>query len=280
MAAGTSPNVLTVDVEEWFHICGVDGALAPEHWPSLPSRVVVTTDRLLDLLDRVGVRATFFVLGYVAERHSQLIERIAQAGHEIGSHGHMHARVYTLDATAFAADLDRSLAALAACGVSGVQGFRAPEWSINDQSLWALDVLAQKGFRFDSSMAPLRMVGNPSYPQAVHRRETVAGPIVECPPAVTKRLGQQMPFGGGWGLRMSRPSTVLRMLDARARAGRISVFWVHPWEIDDDPPVVRLPARTSFAHYFRLSRFADRLETILKGATFGPLGPVALEHVR
>jgi peptidoglycan-N-acetylglucosamine deacetylase len=275
-----SPNVLTVDVEEWFHICGVDGALSPEHWPSLPSRVVVTTDRLLDLLDGAGVQATFFVLGYVAERHPQLIERISKAGHEIASHGHMHTRVYTLSAATFDADLDRSLAALAACGVSDVQGFRAPEWSINDQSLWALDVLARKGFRFDSSMAPLRIIGNPSYPQAVHRRKTAAGQIVECPPAVTKRFGQQMPFGGGWGLRMSRPRTVLRTLDARARAGLVSVFWVHPWEIDDDPPVVRLPVGKSFAHYFRLNRFAERLEAILKGARFGPLGPVALDGVR
>src|SRR6186997_2069061 len=129
----SSPNVLTVDVEEWFHICGVDGALSPEHWSSLPSRVVSTTDRLLDMLDRAGIRATFFVLGYVAEHHPQLVERIARAGHEIGSHGHMHDRVYTLTAETFAADLDRSLAALAACGVRDVHGFRAPEWSINDR---------------------------------------------------------------------------------------------------------------------------------------------------
>lgn len=272
---GTSPNVLTVDVEEWFHICGVGGPLAPDRWAALPSRVVRTTDRLLDLLDSVGVRATFFVLGYVAERHPQLVERIWKAGHEIGSHGHMHERVYSLTAESFEADLDRSLASIAACGAPPVAGFRAPEWSINDRSLWALDVLARKGLQFDSSMAPMRIVGNPAYPRAPHHRETAAGAIVECPPAVARRFGQTMPFGGGWGLRMSRPRTVLRALDARARAGQVSVFWVHPWEIDDDPPVVRLPAAKHFAHYFRLNRFAARFETILRGATFGPLGPVA-----
>jgi polysaccharide deacetylase family protein (PEP-CTERM system associated) len=277
---GVSPNVLTVDVEEWFHVCGVGGPLAPDRWASLPSRVVATTDRLLDLLDHAGVRATFFVLGYVADRHPRLIERIRQAGHEIGSHGYMHDRVYMLTAEAFEADLDRSLSALAACGAPAVAGFRAPEWSINDRSLWALPVLARKGFQFDSSMAPMRVVGNPSYAREPHRRDTQAGAIVECPPAVQRRLGQDMPFGGGWGLRMSRPRTVLRALEARARAGQVSVFWVHPWEIDDDPPVVRLPAAKHFAHYFRLNGFADRLEAILRGATFGPLGPVALESRR
>ncbi len=275
--SGTSQPILTVDVEEWFHICGVGGPLAPAHWPTLPSRVVETTDRLLDLLDRTGARATFFVLGYVAHHHPRLVERIWQAGHEIGSHGHMHTRVYELTPHTFDEDLERSLAALAACGVSTIRGFRAPEWSINDRSLWALDVLAGKGFVFDSSMAPMRIIGNPSFPQAPHRRATRCGSIMEYPPAVVKRLGHQMPFGGGWGLRMSRPRAVLRALERRARAGLTSVLWIHPWEIDDDPPAVRLPAGKHFAHYFRLSGFAARLEMILKGARFGPVGPLPHE---
>jgi polysaccharide deacetylase family protein (PEP-CTERM system associated) len=272
---GTSRNVLTVDVEEWFHVCGVGGALAPERWSTLPSRVVATTDRLLDVLDGAGVRATFFVLGYIADRHPQVVERIHQAGHEIGSHGYMHERVYSLSADAFEADLDRSLSAIAACGAPAVAGFRAPEWSINDRSLWALPVLARKGIQFDSSMAPMRVIGNPAYPQVPHHRETKNGAIVECPPSVVRRFGMAAPFGGGWGLRMSRPRTILRALEARERAGQVTVFWVHPWEIDDDPPVVRLPAAQHFAHYFRLSGFAGRLKAILRGAAFGPLGPVA-----
>ncbi len=271
-----APNVLTVDVEEWFHICGVHGALAPEKWPALPSRVVETTDRLLDMVDRAQVKGTFFVLGYVAERHPQLVERIASAGHEIGSHGHMHARVYELTPETFAADLDRSLTAIAACGIAGVQGFRAPEWSINNRSLWALDILARKGFLYDSSMAPMRIVGHPAYPRTPYRRKTDSGSILEYPPAVVRRFGYDMPFGGGWGLRMSSPRTVLRELDARARAGMTSVLWVHPWEIDANPPSAWLPASKHFAHFFRLSGFASRLEAILRSAPFGPLGPLAV----
>lgn len=273
------PRVLTVDVEEWFHICGCGPALAPDRWPLLTSRVVETTTRLLDILDRTGTCATFFVLGYVAERHPELIDRIANAGHEIGSHGHTHARVYELTPESFSTDLDKSVAALAGCGISKVIGFRAPEWSINDKSLWALDVLAAKGFQFDSSMAPMRVVGNPDYPQAPHWRPTRAGAIAEFPPAVMRRMGQRMPLGGGWGLRMSRPRSVLREIERRTRAGLASVLWVHPWEIDPDPPRITLPVSKRFAHYFRLDGFAKRLEAILRDGHFGTMG-AHLQDVR
>jgi len=273
-------HALTVDVEEWFHICGIGGPLAPAHWASLNSRVVRTTTFLLDLLDRCGVHATFFVLGYVAERHPDLVARILAAGHEVGTHGHMHDRVYDLTPETFEQDLDRSRTALAACGAGDVRGFRAPEWSINDRSLWALDVLARKGFAFDSSMAPMRIIGNPEYPQSCHRRATNLGSIVECPPAVARRWGQLTPFGGGWGLRLSRPRTVLRALEQRARAGQWCVLWIHPWELDDEPPRVKLPMGKAFAHYAGLSGFRDRFEAILKGMPFGRLGPLAAASYR
>jgi polysaccharide deacetylase family protein (PEP-CTERM system associated) len=272
--SSVSRNILTVDVEEWFHICGVGGTLARAHWPTLPSRVEYTTDRLLELLDRAGVRATFFVLGYIARRHPQLVQRIVQAGHEVGTHGHVHERVYELTPAAFEEDVDQSLAALADCGVRHVSGYRAPEWSLNDHSLWALPVLVRKGFRYDSSMAPMRIVGNPGYPREPHRLTTSDGVLLEYPPAVVTRFGNTMPFGGGWGLRMARPRTMLRALESREAEGLTTVFWVHPWEIDDEPPEIRLPAAKRFAHYFRLSGFAERLEIILKGARFGPLGPL------
>ena len=264
-------NCFTVDVEEWFHICGAGPALAFERWDKLPARVTDNTRDLLDLLDRCGVRATFFILGWVAERHPQLVREIAAAGHEIGSHGHLHRRVYELTAAAFTDDLDRSLAALAAAGVRSVKGFRAPEWSINDRSLWAVDILAQKGFRFDSSMAPLRIVGNPRYAQHPHH---VATTLVEFPPLVDRRFGQNMPLGGGWGLRMSDPGRVVAAIEERNRRGTPVALFVHPWEIDPDPPRVSLPWRQRFAHYFRLAGFRDRLEAVLRATAFAPMGEV------
>ena len=271
-------NALTVDVEEWFHICGPVSELAVERWPALPSRVVATTRLLLEDLNRSGTRATFFVLGWIAERHPALVSEILAAGHEVGSHGHLHTRVYELDPGGFREDLRRSGAALAAAGVSRVRAFRAPEWSINGRSIWALDVLAAEGFAVDASMAPVKLVGDVTYPRRPHSRATPSGQIMEVPPFVVDRLGQVMPLGWGWGLRMSAPSKVLRSIERANRDGVPSILTVHPWEIDPDPPRVDLPARLRFAHYFRLGGFRARLSAILRGGDFGALGD--LDSVR
>ena len=269
---GEIRNFLTVDVEEWFHVCGAGGALAPEFWASLPSRVELTTDLALDLLARHGVRATFFVLGWVAQHHPRLVERIVHAGHEVASHGWTHRRVYELDEATFADELARTNAVLESSGAPRPIGFRAPEWSINDRAPWALAALARAGFRYDSSMSPLRLIGNPRYPQVPHRRETPHGPLIEVPPLVGRWLGQQYPLGGGWGLRMSRPATVLAAIEARNRRGEPATLFIHPWEIDPDPPRIALPPPLRFSHYFRLPGFAGRLNDILPGAAFGPIG--------
>jgi polysaccharide deacetylase family protein (PEP-CTERM system associated) len=265
-------NAFTVDVEDWFHICGIDALSAPARWATLPSRVVGTTLRVLDLLDRRGIRGTFFVLGWVAERYPGLVSTIRAAGHEIGSHGHLHRRVYELTPDELDRDLAAAQAALSAAGCDTARLFRAPEWSINDRSLWALDILARRGFQVDSSMAPLRIVGNPDYPQQPYLRDTAAGPIREVPPMVRRRFGQHMPFGGGWGLRYSRPTTVVSEIARRNRAGEPVTLWIHPWELDPDPPRTRLPTHKRFAHYFRLPGFERRLGEVLKGARFDTIG--------
>ena len=267
-------NCLTVDVEEWFHVCGVNGPLAFEHWHVLPSRVVQTTHDLLDLLDACGVRGTFFVLGWVAARYPALVNDIVKAGHEIGSHGHLHRRVYELTPQSFAEDLDLCRAALAAAGVQCVLGYRAPEWSINSRSLWALDLLVRSGFRYDSSMAPMRIVGDPTYPQVPHARATASGELLEFPLLVDRRFGQNMPLGGGWGLRMTDPARVIKAIDDRNTHGSPVALLVHPWEIDPDPPRVKLPVAKSFAHYFRLGGFRERFAQVLRGAPFAPMGDV------
>ncbi|MEO7271257.1 MAG: polysaccharide deacetylase family protein [Vicinamibacterales bacterium] len=265
-------NAFTIDVEEWFHICGPLEVVAYERWPSLVSRVVETTRLLLDDLDRAGVRATFFVVGWIADRHPELVTEIVAAGHEVGSHGHRHQRVYELQPETFRDDIRQSVAALTAAGAPGVRAFRAPEWSINDRSLWGLDVLAAEGFLVDASMAPVKLVGSVSYRREPHARPTAAGSILEVPPLVADRFGQVMPLGWGWGLRMSSPRRVLSALEAANRAGAPGVLTVHPWEIDPDPPRVALPLRLWFAHYFRLDGFRARLRTVLRGGDFGAIG--------
>jgi polysaccharide deacetylase family protein (PEP-CTERM system associated) len=264
---GPPHNFLTIDVEEWFHLCGVDGLLSADRWHTLPSRVEFTTDLALSLLGRHRITATFFVLGWVAERYPRLV-----GGHEVASHGWSHRRVYELDEPSFDEELARTSAVLEAQGAPAPIGFRAPEWSINDRSLWALAVLARRGFRYDSSMTPLRLIGNPRYPQIPHRRETPAGSLLEVPPMVGRRFGQHIPLGGGWGLRMSRPATVIKEIERRNRRGEPVTIFVHPWELDPQPPRVTLPWPLRFSHYSRLSGFADRLNEVLAGVHFGPIG--------
>ena len=264
-------NAFTIDVEEWFHVCGVPAVAEPSSWDRLESRVVDDTQRTLDLLDRCGVRATCFVVGWVAERHPGLVARIRDAGHEIGSHGQWHRRVYELDPDEFTRDLRLCSAALTAAGAPPVTQFRAPEWSINGRAPWALERLVAERFTVDSSRAPLRVVGDPMYPQTPHLIETPHGAIVEVPPAVERRLGQQTPFGGGWGLRLARPGRALREIARRNARGEPVTCWIHPWELDPRPPRMRFPSGVAFAHYFRLSGWMSRLETILRGAPFGTM---------
>jgi peptidoglycan-N-acetylglucosamine deacetylase len=265
-------NAFTVDVEDWFHICGVPKLADVSAWDALPSRLVSTTDLVLSLLDRAGVTATCFVLGWVAERHPEVVARIRAAGHEIGSHGYGHRRVYEMSEAAFDADVRAASAALVAAGADRPRLFRAPEWSINDRAPWALGRLAALGFDVDSSRAPMSIVGNPGYPQHPHALDTAGGRLLEAPPFVTRRFGQLMPFGGGWGLRMSRPGRILAEIERRNAAGIPVTLWLHPWELDPDPPRVPLPIATAFAHYFRLNGLAGRLEEVLRSASFGTMG--------
>jgi polysaccharide deacetylase family protein (PEP-CTERM system associated) len=267
-------NAFTVDTEEWFHICGVE-ALGASRWPALPSRIELTTNLLLEDMDRGGIRGTFLVVGWIAERYPHIVRRILAAGHEIGSHGHLHTRAFEMTPDAFTDDLRQSLRALADAGATDVRCYRAPEWSINERSLWALSELAANGIAIDASMAPLRLVGSTGFPRRPHIRQTPAGPIVEVPPLVADRYGQVMPMGWGWGLRMTAPARVRRAIEQANAAGQPAVVTVHPWEIDPQPPAVRLPMRLRFAHYFRLDGFRERLKEVMKHPGFGTLSEAA-----
>lgn len=260
-------NVFTVDTEEWFHICGVP-ALDTPRWPTLPSRVELTTRLLLEDLAGAGVRATFLVLGWIAERHPALVREILDAGHEVGSHGHLHRRTHVMTRQAFASDLRASLRALTDAGAPPVRSFRAPEWSLDDEVAWALEELTAAGIRVDGSRAPVRLVGRVDWPRLPHALRTSGGELIELPPLVADRFGQTMPLGWGWGLRMSTPARVRRAIDAANRAGRPAVLMVHPWEIDPAPPHVVLPPRLRFAHYFRLGGFRRRLKEIMSHTRF------------
>jgi peptidoglycan-N-acetylglucosamine deacetylase len=274
------PHILTVDVEDWFHICGVGDRLPRAGWDRLESRVVPNTLGLLDLLDRFGARATFFVLGWVAQRQPDLVREIARRGHEIASHGTLHQRVYTLSPRAFEADLLRSLELLTPLATHPVRGYRAPEWSIRDDSLWALDILGRNGLVYDASMAPLPVIGNPVYPCHIHRRAFAGGALWEVPPLVAQTPWINLPAGGGWGLRVLPQAWIAACVRRRQRRGQPAVFFVHPREMDRDNPKIRLPWLKQCVVSARLRATQTSLLWLLKRWSFTSISTYLLKYVK
>ncbi len=213
-------NALTVDLEDWYHVCGVRSVTKALR-SGAPTRAasVRSTDRLLSLLRSHGVRATFFVLGYIAEREPGLVRAIAREGHEVGLHGHLHRRIFEMSPAEFDEDLVRSQAAVSAAAGTDVVGYRAPEWSMRPHTLWALSVLRKRGILYDSSMVPLTRMGDRSFPRGPCRFSTPHGEIVEFPLTTVRCFGESIPFSGGLPLRLTPYFYIVSQI-RRLNAGR------------------------------------------------------------
>jgi len=261
-------NILTVDVEDWFHICGVDELIPEDSWPQLESRVKINTIKILKILCQKRIKATFFVLGFVAERHPDLVKKIAREGHEIATHGYAHRRVYTMSPDTFHQDLTKAVSIISTITGYHVKGYRAPEWSIRDDSLWALDILQQEGFEYDSSMAPLPIIGNPRYLKIPYRLKLDRGHLWEFPPLVATTPLVNLPLGGGWGLRIFPYSLIKTTIRKLNNQGRPAVIFLHPREFDLDNPHIRLPLVKKFIVNARLQRTQKRLDRLLEDFHF------------
>jgi len=271
-----TPNLMThhyftVDVEEHFQVSAFEHAVAPADWDRHESRVVPNTIRVLELLARHGAHATFFVLGWVAERQPDLVRRIAAAGHEVASHGQDHRRVTHQSPDEFRASVRRSKRVLEDVSGDEVVGFRAPSFSIVPGREWALDILLEEGYRYDSSLFPIRRPGGYGYAAAdrvPHWLDRPAGRLREFPPATLRRFGVNLPAAGGAYFRIFPYRLVRAALQDAQREGVPATFYVHPWEVDPEQP--RIPARTSarLRHYSGLRRTHRRLERLLSEFRF------------
>ncbi len=264
----TVQNILTVDLEDWYHICGVQELLPESHWPRLESRVVATTSKILDILDRHRTRATFFVLGFIAERHPEIVLAVEKAGHEIATHGYGHHRVYTQSPEAFRRDIKKALEILSGITSRPVRGYRAPEWSIRDESLWALDILVQEGFLYDSSKAPLPVIGNPDYSRIPHRLDLQEMGLWEFPPLVGVTPLTNLPFGGGWGLRVFPYRFIRNAIQKLNHAGLPGVVYLHPREFDTRNPKIRLPPAKRFVLNAGVEKTEKRLNRLFQDFSF------------
>ena len=265
-------NALTIDFEDWYQ--GLE--IPPEQWDAYEDRIVPVGRRLLELLDQANVRATFFVLGAVAERHPEIVREIASAGHEIGTHGLSHTLIYRQKPECFRAELERSMRVLTELTGAPVLGHRAPFFSITRESLWALDILVELGIRYDSSIFPVRnyRYGIEDAPRWPYRIAIGDRELQEFPLSTLKLRGLNLPVAGGAYFRIYPYQFTRRVFQSINRQGHPVVFYLHPWEMDPEHPRLRLPRRIALTHYFRLDATADRLRRLLRDFRFAPMKDV------
>jgi polysaccharide deacetylase family protein (PEP-CTERM system associated) len=260
-------NALSVDVEDWFQVGAFETVIDRSDWDRLPPRVERNADAVLALFDRAGVKGTFFTLGWVAERYPALIARIAAAGHELASHGWDHRRVFTMDADQFRADLRRARAAIEQASGAAVTGYRAPSFSIDARTPWAHPVLADEGYAYSSSVAPIAHdhYGWREAPRFAFRPLAGAS-LIELPVTTVEVGGRRAAAGGGGFFRLLPyrfSSWAIRRVNQRE--GRPAVFYFHPWEIDPGQPrMAKAPLKSRLRHYTNLSRMEPKLLKLLQ----------------
>ncbi len=261
-------NAITIDVEDWFHVCGFksDTPIDPAQ-----QRVVQNIEKILSLLAEFDVRATFFVLGSVAESEPLLVPMIAAAGHEIASHGYSHSLVPQLGPQRFRDEVKRTGEVLER--QSGVKpiGFRAPQWSLGDSVPWAFDILHEEGYLYDSSLNPLPLVGNGSGSRIPFKRQTAGGSILEIPPMVTPSLFGNLPSGGGWGFRLFPVRMICNTIQRLNGKGFPAVLYLHPREMEAEGPRLKLSPLRTFAVYGPRKAVGERLRFLLENFRFDTL---------
>lgn len=271
-------NALSVDVEDWFQVGAFERVIDRGDWDSLPRRVEANTDRVLTLFDEAGVKATFFTLGWVAARHPALIRRIAEAGHEVASHGWDHRRVFTMNEGEFRDDIARARAALEDASGRKVVGYRAPSFSIDARTPWAHELLAEEGYAYSSSVAPVKHdhYGWRESPRFAWHPVNGAE-LIELPVTTVDVAGRRMAAGGGGFFRLlpyAFSSWAIARVNERER--RPAIFYFHPWEVDPNQPrVAGAPLKSRLRHYTNLSEMHGKLLKLLRAYTWGRTDEVA-----
>ncbi len=274
-------NALTIDVEDYFQVSAFAPFIARSEWPERECRIERNVECILALLKTRDTRATFFTLGWIAERYPQLVRRIVAQGHELASHGYGHERASDLAPDAFFADVDRAKKLLEDVGGIAVQGYRAPSFSIGSKNLWAFDSLARAGYRYSSSIYPIHHdhYGMPDAPRFAHQ---VREGVLEIPVTTLRMGGRNFPSSGGGYFRLL-PYAVSRWMlqQVNARDGQPAIFYFHPWELDaDQPRIAGIDAKTRFRHYVNIERMPGRIDKLLGDFAWGRMDEIFLPPKR
>lgn len=261
-------HTVSIDLEDWFHVCGL------KHQPQIPPndwRIRQATEVLLDLFAGFRVKTTFFVLGSVAEADPELVHTIHRQGHEIASHGYSHRLVYELSPGQFNEELHKTEDAIMGITGSRPVGFRAPQWSVTAHTPWFDEILAQRGYLYDSSRNPLPFVGDRNAARHPYRIQTAHGALWEIPPMVSPSLVGNLPTGGGWGFRLFPFAMIVSTVEWYGRADRPAVLYLHPRDVDPGGPRLKLPLLKRFASYGTRRDALPRLRRLLGRYTFTTL---------
>ena len=265
-------NLLSFDVEESFQAHNFKNSLPENRWASLPARVPKNTERILQLLAETRKSATFFVVGWIADRHPELIQRISNEGHEVAAHSYHHRAVYDMTPEDFRSDLRRNVESLSSRTGKKVLGFRAPSYTITNRSLWALDILAQEEFAYDSSIYPVRFhprYGVPDFPISPQR---LPNGLVEFPMPVCSVFGQTVPIASGFYFRFMPYWITKHLIRHLNRSGVPVTVNIHPWELDLDQPIFPAKFTSRIRHYYGLSKTEEKLRRLLTDFDFQGLG--------
>ena len=271
MSEPRAEHIFTVDLEEWFQ--GLTSTNSQvDRWHQFESRVETATGRLLDILRTYRIRATFFVLGHVADHHPGLVERVLGDGHEVGVHGYYHRFVYRLTREQFAAELDRSIEAVMRITGKAPIGHRAPYFSVNATTPWAFDCMASRGLRYDSSVFPTRnmLYGYPDAPRFPYLAEGVD--LVELPASTVRVGGKTLPMAGGFYVRALPYAAIRWAIQRVERAGQPAILYIHPWEIDTGQTYPHVTARERITHYHGRRGLESKLHRLFSEFRFGPMG--------
>ncbi|MBI5136396.1 MAG: DUF3473 domain-containing protein [Nitrospirae bacterium] len=275
-------HALSIDVEDYFHVAAFQDIVAPDDWPTYPTRVEANTEKVLSILADKGVAATFFVLGWAAEHYPRLVPMIAGAGHEVACHGYSHQQIYNQSRERFREETRRAKAILEEQAGTAVAGYRAATFSVVKDTLWALDELAEAGFLYDSSIFPVHHdhYGIADWPVAPHRLRTPGGAgLVEFPISVLEAGPLKLPIAGGGYFRLFPYSVTRWGLRRIGRSGRPAVFYLHPWEVDPaQPRFANARMLSRFRHYNNLERCERRLRRLLDDFEFTTVREVLAER--
>ncbi len=266
-------HALSFDIEEHFHVAAFDCAARRRHWETQESRVEQNTHVILDMLEQRRIKATMFVLGWVAERRKDLIKKIVDSGHELGSHGYGHELITVQSPQVFREDIRRAKSILEDISGKPILGYRAPTFSITKETEWALPILVEEGYQYDSSIVPIvhDYYGIPGADPTIHTIATDSGPIVEVPPSTCDIAGMTLPIAGGGYFRLF-PYPLLRKLLRRVEAqGHPLIMYLHPWELDPHQPRMRGSFLSQFRHYLNIEKVQGRLTQLLEDFSFGPI---------